>query len=125
MTQYCCPDCDRVVWHRCQPLVYRRRLPREGPLRALRPIRLEEAEYPSLEESWHGTFAATAGGYRPPSVEQARAETGQGKRGKAYTPKGRARLVTTQYQETPPTTAAPTAVRPTPRRPAFSDGIEP
>lgn len=75
MTQYCCPDCDRVIWHRCQPLVYRRRLPREAQLRALRPIRLEEAEYPSLEESWHGTFFNVGGGYEPPTPEEAREET--------------------------------------------------
>ena len=75
--QYECPDCDRVVWHDCEPLIYRRHryLPREAELRSLRAVELPDSDAPTLEESWHGVFADVAGGYRAPTPERARAET--------------------------------------------------
>ena len=98
MTQYVCPDCDRVVWHDCHPASYYRREPpltRTAQLPALLAVELPDAEYPTLEESFHDVFADVAGGYRPPTPEQAQTET-------AITPRPKRRK-----QEEGPMTATP------------------
>jgi len=76
--QYSCPDCSATVWHSCHPPSYwrGRSMSRDYELRTLRTVELPAGGYPSLEERWHGVFADVAGGYRPPTPEQARAETG-------------------------------------------------
>lgn len=74
---YNCPDCDGRVLHYCHPPSYwrGRSLPRFPGLRRLR--RLPEVEGTTLEENRHAPFADFAGGYQPPTPEEAREETGE------------------------------------------------
>ena len=85
-----CPDCGwegkapdevAVVFHRCHPPKgYRRRwVP-------------DELEGTTLEETWLRVFADAAGGYQPPTPEEARTETGETGRRKEGSGRNRTRL---------------------------------